>query len=323
MDTSTDIADTFLKRPPAEYFQISAAQLSSVEWDLASRPFTGLALGCPANINTGERETLPLLVATQFGAKRDWRTPISENLFVLLFDQTTSTVSAATPFAENNADRPDPGEPERGPEPVGDAAGGVATSVRLVDARELFRIDWKRPRSLSLFALSFDFISNPATVTLSGDTPVPAAVAKPVNPTAGEAEGSLPSYDPAFVKMKPGGNALAFTLAIESGVCLARGVIKIPVRAHHLPAGPTTVAGRRVAAVIPVSLVLTGRAWQRPWIFDWAVPAFGDDAAVGTPVLAVFAIPLPDEKFLLLAGGDYVGWMILDGTAYGPARFTK
>ena len=322
MDTSADIADTFLKRPTAEFYQVSAAQLSSVEWDLASRPFTGLALGCPGNVKTGERETLPLLVASQFGAKRDWRTPISENLFLLLFDHTASTVSAASPFAENNADRPDLEKPERGPEPTGDASSGVGTSVRQVDAKELFRIDWK-PRTLSFFALSFDFISNPATVTLSGEMPVPAAVAKPMTPPAAEVEGSLPSYDPVFVKMKPGGDALAFTLVIEPGACVARGVIRIPARAHHLPAGPTSVAGHQVAAVIPVSLVLTGRDWKQPWIFDWAIPAFGGDAVIGTPVLAAFAIPLPTEKFKLLDGGDYVGWMILDGMAYGPARLTK
>lgn len=325
METSAEIAHALLELPDAGFFAVNSTALTQIEWKLASRNFPGLAVSAPREIQIKQREALPLLLATQFNAVRDWEIPIADNLALVLFDHETATVTVAKPFEERTENRPDPGPPPaKSPKPTGDAATGIATSVRPVDIRKLFSLEW-RPRRLSLMALSFDVVSNEADVSLIGEgapsRPATRGIAPPPN-----ADGAgFPSYDPVTVKVRPVGQGVTFTVAFQSlRTCMVQGALATTAQERHLPQNSASIGAHRVAAIVPVTFVVTRKDWRVPWTIEWGIPVFGaSDVAVGAPISAVFAIPLPEEKLQLMPAGDYAAYVMMEGRVHGPQRFTK
>ena len=325
MDSSIDIAQSLLKLGAAAIFSSNSMALDPVEFQLASRDFRGLAVSTVGEVDLHERDTLPLVLASQFSAVRDWETPLADNLAVLMFDHSTGSLAAAKPFDDRSANRPDSGRPiVKRPRPTGDAATGVSTSVRRVDMRKLFGLAWRNGR-LSFIALSFDTVSNVADVSLVGGAAAALPTPRKVMPEPRVDGPGLPSYDPSAGVSPPHVPGIAFSVTVNTGAsgAVVRGALSTPALERHLLKTLASVGDRPVAAVIPVSFIVAGRGWKVPWVFEWGVPLLGRQApVVGSPAAASFAIPIPDDKFRLLAPGEYAAYMVMEGRVFGPQRFT-
>lgn len=322
MKQSTEIAQLLLNFATAGFFAADPMVLSQIELKLSSQDFHGLAVRAPAEVNVTERDTLPVVLASQFTASRDWETPLADNLAILLFDHVTAEVSTAKPFEDSTENRPDPGRPStKSPKPSGDAATGIATSVRKVDLRKLFSLGW-HSRRLTVLALSYDVVSNETDVALVGGK-TSAARPRGVTPSPGSSGCGLPSYDPAAIGIKSGGKSVTFAVDVKSipRSCLVKGSITTVATHRHLQSG---VAEKKpVAAVIPVTCIVVGRDWRTPWTFEWGIPVYSEKSfTVGDSLSAVFSVPLPAERLALLIKGDYVAYMIVEGRVFGPQRFS-
>lgn len=325
MESSTQISEGVLNLPDEGFFAPNPATLGPIEWKLSARDFRGLAIRSPREIHIQQRDSLPLLLASRIGALRDWETPLADNLSLILFDHETATVSVARPFEDKDANRRDPDRPTAPPpRPTGDAATGVATSVRREDIRKLFSLDW-RTRRFSLTAISFDIASNSADVSLTGGAEQIQPMARGITPPPPAVGTGLPSYDPAAVKVTPAANSVTFSVTVQPSVhsCLVRGALATAALGRHVPRTPVSVGTKRVSAVVPVTFILTGRNWPVPWTFEWGIPAFGgSDITPGTSISAAFAIPIPEEKLRIMAPGDYAAYIMMEGRLSGPQHFT-
>jgi len=322
MESSAEIAQTLLKLSAAAIFANNSTALDRIEWDLSSRDFRGLAVNTVSEIDVRQHDSLPLVIASQFDAIRDWETPLSENLALVVFEHDTAEVKVATPFAEDATNRPDFGPPTTRPaKPTGDAATGVATSVRTVDVRKLFGLDWHN-HQLSLFAVSFDVVSNEAKVAIIGGRPPATPLLPRVNPPLGLT--APPSYDPATLGIEPPDDGVNFDVSVaDKPDVIVRGALLTHALPRHLLPEPIAMGPRRVAAVVPVTFLLVGRNWNVPWVFEWAVPVWGDHSiAPGAPLSAAFAIPLPQDKVQILAAGTYSAYVVLEGRMFGPVELT-
>jgi hypothetical protein len=325
MESSTEIAQSLLNLSIAAIFASNPSTLSPIERDLSSRDFRGLAVGTVAEINVGQHNALPLLVASQIGAVRDWETPLSDNLALVSFSHQSGEVRVAKPFDERSSNRPEAGRPAtRRPKPTGDAATGVATSVRSVDARKLLGLEWQTGK-VSLFAVSFDMASNVTSVALTGGgDPAPATVRTISLPPRADGTG-LPSYDPAVVGVKPPADGVEFSVLTHapSGRIVVRGSLSVEALGRHVLGSPAPLAGKSVAAVVPVALLVVGRNWRLPWAFELGIPVYGNAAiAPGTRMSAALAIPVPHDGKRILPAGDYAAYVVMEGQLFGPQRFT-
>jgi hypothetical protein len=263
-----------------------------------------------------------VVLASQFTALRDWETPLSDNLSILVFDHVTAAVGVAKPFEDSLENRPDPGRPPSiRPKPSGDAATGVATSARRVDLRKLLSLEWS-PRRLTVVAVSYDIVSNEYNVVLvSGKSDAP--IRSVVTPAPGASSGGLPPYDPTVVSPNPSRSSVRFSVDVRPVPlsCVVKGNLSTVALARHLHSG--VAEAKRFAAVVPVTCIVVGRDWRTPWTFEWRIPVYSDgDIASGVPISAFFSVPLPEEHLALLSSGEYIAYIMLEGHVFGPQRFT-
>ena len=330
MNPSAEIAQSLLNISVAAFFSADPTALSTIEWKLSSREFRGLAINALSEINVTQRDSLPLLLASQFTALRDWEKPLADNLALVMFDHGTAEVTVAKPFEDSDGKHLAPEQAEDKPKkPIGDAATGVATAVSCVDIRKLFSLDW-RVRRVSLVAVSFDVMSNETDVSLMGGAELPLTACRQITPVTRADGTGLPSFDPAAVGVKPVPDGVAFNVGVEQTPAniVVRGSLATIAQTRHLASAnvaPHSVSAKslKVVAVVPVTLLFAGKNWRVPWSFDWGIPVYAEAASpVGSRLSAAFAIPLPKEKMSLLASGEYVAYIMLEGRLFGPQKFT-
>jgi hypothetical protein len=322
MKQSAEIAQLLLNLTTVALFGGDSAALDQIERELSSQDFQGLAVRGVAEVSVTERDSLPVVLASQFTALRDWETPLSDNLSILVFDHVTAAVSVAKPFEDSLENRPDPGRPPSiRPKPSGDAATGVATSCRRVDLRKLLSLEWS-PRRLTVVAVSYDIVSNEYNVVLAGGKS-DAPIRSQVTPAPGARSGGISPCDPAVVSPNPSRSSVKFSVEVRPVPlsCVVKGELSTVAIACHLH--PGVAEAKRCAVVVSVTCIVVGRDWRNPWTFEWQIPVDSDsDGAPGAPLSAFFSVPLPEDRLALLSSGEYIAYIMLEGHVFGPQRFT-
>lgn len=331
MKTSEEIAAQALVFSRDEYFQDLDAQLAAREVQLLSEDgFFGLALSAPARIELARDGELPIVLAMRQSGLRAWEVGRDRNVVLAAVNLDTRVVTVGRPFRDRKDEEYAPREAlERPPRPDGPSAESVGVGVRKIDARAVLDLPWK-PARYRLAAIAYDWISNVVDVELRGDAPPASGTARavyPLPPAPPDDRATLPTTLPSYL---PAGELATPPLALGLGADPGRGsafgawgALEAIADVAHLPRTPTEIVeadgvARPVAAVVPLTLALAMLDGGRPFLASIAVPVYGPPASPGDPLVAHFAVDLPDALRHGLPRGSYRVWAFLEGAILGP-----
>lgn len=326
MDQQDEIVSQLLKIPEEAFFSpITDAARMDLESRLTDTEFDGLAMRTPVNVQLGQRDELPLLLAHRRNMMRAWQVPCVRNMFLVGSRIGDEKVLTRWMYGPEFPGRPIfNDEPE--PEPDEFERQAIVSGVERFDARRVLELPWQ-PGVWRFTAVVHDWVSNTVEVELIGDKqPQPPQVPEvnpPFNPT-----GATPTY--LKTAESPSAPEQGVNLEIEptdKGRILVRGALATPIAKHQIVKWPMkhdyAENPQRVAAVVPVSVLLLRFDLEEPFLFNWAVPVYSEgEVQAGDRLEGFFTIdPLAGIEGEL-PGGEYVAYGVLGGTLYGPVRFS-
>jgi len=328
MDSSEQIANGLLKLPEEQFYAEPTESLTrGLEDRLLDADYLGLAISAPTQVSITQKQELPFLMAHRRTMLRDWEMSGDRNMFLVACEANSRQVLASSLMAMPEG----PGLPGRPmfietPKPDELEQEAIVSGVRRFDARRVLELPWE-PGVWKFTAVVHDWVSNTVEVELVGDKqPLPPLVPEvnpPFNPT-----GSTPTYLPT--PESPAAPEQGVTLDIkptDKGRILVRGTLATLAAEHQIVKWPMKheYSGnpQRVAAVIPISLLLLRFNLEEPFQLDWAVPVYSEgEVQAGDRLEGYFTIdPLAGIEGEL-PGGEYAAYGVLGGMLYGPVRFT-
>src|SRR6266446_6133162 len=284
----------------AEFWSDPYKTRDEVYQRLSEEDFIGLVVDAPAQVNIEEHQTLPVIGCRSAAVWQARRANFSRfGLITALQPKTGRLLAdrAQTPriFSETiPADDSDPGE-------------GVIMSLFDLDLRErLPKLPWE-PGTYLLTVILQDQVSNRLLVNLVSSQPrVSDRLAEVQDSTISPPpDDPLPSYRSEKDSL-PLPKAMGISLNLETRVvlrpqtkCVLRGSYRLPLRLQHLLGmqtqdSPPEAEEQEVAAIIPLTLLLTGSESPGPFLISMRVPCYdrlASDSLVAE-VTGVFAIDL-------------------------------
>jgi hypothetical protein len=295
--------------------------------------FAGLALNAPARIATNRRDKLPLIMAARYSGERDWEVGQKENCFLVATNLLNGRVTVVNALMSEKEllSRGGRVKPPKGPKPSGLASD--AAQITEIDARAQLDLLWNTAE-WAFGVVWYDWMSNSVEVALQGNQPIPPSPPLSVDPSpSASGTASLPSYEAIAGKTPTAPDSgAAFSLEFRAEQAGQRlyvyGAFNVRLRPLYLTQQRNVTHrlrdGRqaKVAAIVPVTMILLLLDRDTPWQFDWLVPVYADRLNVGTIAHGCFAMDaLASGTTRILSPGTYVAFVVVDGRIYGPKTF--
>lgn len=328
MASTEDIMAGILNLTEAEFFSAEQTELAQREFQFVDLDFWGVVVNAPGQIKTDQHEKLPLFIATRYTGERGWDVPFKDNCILVGTNLRDGTVHFKKAFVSEREleSRWREITPPRGPKPSGLPIRSAG--IRPVDVRQRLNFKWNTG-TWALGVINYDWSSNTVVVELQGDEEVKPSSAMPVNPEPSPmGVGELPCYLETAKTPQAPESGVSFTgeFGVEDGQLRLKifGSFVVPIRDFHLPEQKLVHqfqngSQEKVAAVVPVTMIVLGMDWDEPVQFDWAVPVYGESLSVGMLARGFFAIDtFASGHTLELDPGKYVCYIITDGRIFGP-----
>lgn len=296
--------------------------LNSAELRISDTAFRGLALIAPRRIASGS--DIPVVVVSQATTLQSWEVPEAGNRVLLAQDLATGEVHTGRTVIDRKAEEYPPAARAPRPAPTGLAAEAIATGATWYDARAVLSLPLHKT-TYALAALEFDRASNVVAVEFQHGAPSPPLRPAAINPppAAPAVYEATPNHPPT----PPSGVAFKFDIAAaQAGDRVIYGAFTKTAAAADVLASPQSVEfqghARPVAAIVQLALVVVGLNQPAPRIFNLGIPVFGSRAAsIGSALRGHFTVGL-QQSIGRLTQGQYVGYVLLAGTLYGPVHFS-
>ncbi len=301
----------------------AAARASEGEW-------RGYAIDAPPVVDLGVRDTLPVVGVRCLSAVESAAHDFQNNGVVVAVRLESNEVFAGRAFEWKFAQ---PLRTPRRPPPV---TVTITDTFSFEVRARLPALPWV-PGTVRLYLLVLDRMADPVDVRLTVPSG-PDLYAPPMRqgPLPLRTDKGLPGYErtdasPA-VPVAPGISMVGDRVVLlgESAWCVVQGSFRLPVTAGDVPAwrvDDDEATVRRasvdrpqapVAALVPVTFVLTGAALTEPWTFTAVLPSRDAPLAVGDTVTGWFALDLFDLPGFPRAGGTYHLWAFSGPVVAGP-----
>ena len=267
-----------------------------------------------------EPTAFPIVVALLSNGVRAWELPNEEFVTAVVADLDRGHVLVGLPLfealPENEWPVPDSEPvPPRAP-PDGAEPRRIAGAWR-IDLMEKLSFA-PQPGRYRVWLLEHDWRSNACDVEVTGTR----------SPKAARAVAPLPSprkvtFSPADPPPPPDGSGVNAVVRRR----YLQATVRAETRTGHLPSEPTTVIEAdsheyQVAAVIPVTLVLTSGAGGESTVVDMGVPVYGPPPQVGEEIQGSLGIDLTALAPFHHENDARPGvlWLLVENRLHGPVK---
>jgi len=341
MDKDTQAALALIASlPDQSYFDLDEDTDDRIVEELAELPFHGIVIHAPSQVDLLKRGRLPVFLAAQTTALRNWNVKFTLNTTAVATDLLDGEVVLMHAFASRK--RRDyskmPGS-RHGPQPTAEAAAATTSDLRQINLTELMEFDW----DVSRYAITFfthDWVSNTVVSELTGSggalppgaTPSLSAEAARELGAALRASKADPALLPGFVRTSatptlPGEGAVLSvpaTVSADAPTIAVHGALRLPLApgAFRVPSADDVEEGAALAYLRASILLVKLDERYRPQA-DVSVPVVGPvGVKPGDTAEGVFAIDLKAALPGALTPGDYFVYLFAGKHHSGPHALT-
>lgn len=320
--------ESLLAKSSLKLLKGDAKEIELLELAVSDLNFHGLAIVAPLIVQTATEKKLPIAILSQRSILRGWEIPESTTLMLAISTSDGRNAHIFRALVDPKDDeRGDSTDSVRPPKPTGNYAEGLTTKIHHIDVRPgLENFDWGSA-SLSVTAISFDWVSNTAKLELQGGekrrTLTPLALAPIPSKSAGK---ETPTYDFDDSKLlAPEGRVNFEIKRFAHDIRINGSFSKIALAGEVLPK-PIAVVDRgrerSVVAIVPLVVGLINATGSASRMLTLAVPIYGaNQLQSGQQMRGKFSVDLNESTDEVLPNGHFASYVLMGGEIYGPTMF--